>query len=78
MLKAPEPNNFSCIHRPEPNVMPDLPLPFCLRSAGGQGGKGRRKREHSPVLFFFKSCGRRGYNGTCNAWIHQTERKQSN
>ena len=34
MLKAPEPNNFSCIHRPEPNVMPDLPLPFCLRSAG--------------------------------------------
>lgn len=34
MLKAPEPNNFSCIHRPEPNVMPDLPLPFCLRSSG--------------------------------------------
>ena len=34
MLRAPEPNNFSCIHRPEPNVMPDIPLPFCLRSAG--------------------------------------------
>ena len=33
-MRSPEPNSPSCIHRPEPNVKPDLPLPFCLRSVG--------------------------------------------
>lgn len=33
-MRPPEPNSPSCIHRPEPNVRPDLPLPFFLRSVG--------------------------------------------